>query len=408
MQNRNSTLPYKLAIGGGAVAIAAGVILAINKSGGWYTTNALVTVALGLALFVGALIAGKAWRTSAAAAGVIVIGMCATEAYNLFVTVEASMITRAERFAPLHKQAQKREQLEQRLSELEKSEPVTPRLDLAKKELSAATSNAETLAVKLARKADAEAKAAVEAEAQQVRCGKQCQRKQALADKAAQDLKDALAAAAAQRETRIDDAKAEVQAALADAEAVHAADIEKAKADLEATPEPDVSPTIFSDKTGVEPWKADIAQGLLRSLAINMLGAGLIAFGAAGLFPASRVDPDIADLHRTFSGPLPDPDNDARTVAEIVRPNFRDGGQSVKRRRGPNRPRPSGGVATKSDAFEDLMQRLADGRTIPSDETLAGDWNRPKQTVSDWMRSWRKAGVIPAAVKSGRRNVTVA
>lgn len=405
MQTRNTTLPYQLAIGGGAIAIAAGVVLAVNKTGGWYSTNALVTVALGLALFVGALIAGKAWRTSAAAALVIVLGMCATEAYNLFVTVEASMISRAEQFAPLHKQAQKREALKQQLAELEKSEPATQRLALAKKALDAAMSNTETLAVQIARKADADAKAAVEEEAKQVRCGKQCKRKQELADKAAQDLKDALAAATAQHEARIADAKAEVTAALADAADEHAKAIAQAKADLEAAPEPDVSPTIFADTTGVAAWKTDIVQGMLRSLAINMLGAGLIAFGAAGLFPSAPsapANPDLEALRRTFAEPLPEPDNSARTVAQVIRPNFGQGGQSVKR---PNRPRPSGGNVTKAIALDDVMQRLADGRSIDSQQELAESWGIAKTTVSDWMRQWRRQGIIPAAVKVGRRNV---
>jgi hypothetical protein len=67
-----------------------------------------------------------------------------------------------------------------------------------------------------------------------------------------------------------------------------------------------------------------------------------------------------------------------------------------------HRQKPSGGGLSKADALDDLMQRLADGRMIPSQEVLASDWGRPKQTVSDWMREWRRIGVIPQPVQTGR------
>lgn len=59
-------------------------------------------------------------------------------------------------------------------------------------------------------------------------------------------------------------------------------------------------------------------------------------------------------------------------------------------------------------ALPDPMARLADGRTIGSQDELAADWNRPKLTVSDWMQGWRRIGIIPAAMPVGRRKATVA
>jgi hypothetical protein len=82
-----------------------------------------------------------------------------------------------------------------------------------------------------------------------------------------------------------------------------------------------------------------------------------------------------------------------------------DSGPTPKRPDSPKKPGPSDGLS-KSEALDDLMQRLADGRTIESQDALAADWRRPKQTVSDWMREWRRIGVIPAATPTGRRKAT--
>jgi hypothetical protein len=46
--------------------------------------------------------------------------------------------------------------------------------------------------------------------------------------------------------------------------------------------------------------------------------------------------------------------------------------------------------------------------TIPSQDALASDWNRPKQTVSDWLKEWRRIGIIPPPIRTGRYKATVA
>lgn len=68
----------------------------------------------------------------------------------------------------------------------------------------------------------------------------------------------------------------------------------------------------------------------------------------------------------------------------------------------PFRPKSPDGKATKDEALEDLLVAIENREDLPSQETLVERWNRPKQTVSDWMASWRSMGIIPEAVKVGR------
>lgn len=62
---------------------------------------------------------------------------------------------------------------------------------------------------------------------------------------------------------------------------------------------------------------------------------------------------------------------------------------------------------SKQAALSDLLDRLGNGETIPSQDALAAVWNRKKQTVSDWMREWRRIGVIPSETRVGRCKATV-
>ena len=98
------------------------------------------------------------------------------------------------------------------------------------------------------------------------------------------------------------------------------------------------------------------------------------------------------------------PDDEALELKELLSP----AGPSGKPRGGP-RVAPKAGLGlSKSDALDDIVQRLADGQTIPSDKALADDWGRPKQTVSDWLREWRRIGIIPKPVQVGRCKATMA
>lgn len=141
----------------------------------------------------------------------------------------------------------------------------------------------------------------------------------------------------------------------------------------------------------------------------------LVLFGLALSGPV-QTKPDVSDIEASFEAaklrtmladPIPDKP-DARTVAEVIANRRTDGPSKPDKK--PDTPKPTRGGPglTKAQALDDIMQRLADGRTINSQDELAEAWNRPKQTVSDWMREWRKIGVIPQPVQTGRCNVTLA
>lgn len=59
----------------------------------------------------------------------------------------------------------------------------------------------------------------------------------------------------------------------------------------------------------------------------------------------------------------------------------------------------------KQRACADLLTRLALGQSVPAQDELARSWGRPKSTVSDWLREWEGAGLIPARRTVGRRKV---
>lgn len=65
--------------------------------------------------------------------------------------------------------------------------------------------------------------------------------------------------------------------------------------------------------------------------------------------------------------------------------------------------RPSGNGGNKQQiALDDLLRMLDRGDTIPSQKALAERWNRPKQTVSDWLKEWEGDGLIPKRRTVGR------
>lgn len=94
-------------------------------------------------------------------------------------------------------------------------------------------------------------------------------------------------------------------------------------------------------------------------------------------------------------------DQSTGTVRGLFRPDDRDRDED-REKQSPDDPKRSG----PSEGLDDLMQRLADGQTIPSQQTLADDWNRPKQTVHEWMKGWRRIGIIPPATPAGRCKAT--
>ncbi len=265
----------------------------------------------------------------------------------------------------------------------------------------------ESQRVRLAREQAATAQAAVDQEAAKIGCRKECERKQGVAREKAAALTDAFKDDAADRQAAVGKAETEVAAALVEAVAVREAKIKAAQGDVAANPAP-ASATPLADRTGVPAWLIDLGLAALLSLAANGLGASLVAIGARGAKPSAERD------HQSVNTQSP------QCEGIVVRGHFgRDGPnksvgrrtseksrQSIRRR--PDRPKaatPSGGLM-KSEALDDLMQRLSDGPIYSQDE-LARAWNRPKQTVSNWMREWRRTGVVPAATPAGRCKATI-
>lgn len=153
--------------------------------------------------------------------------------------------------------------------------------------------------------------------------------------------------------------------------AVDAADgeVKAARAALAALPRPLAHATVHS--TGIDPWKISLAVAIAFVLSTNGMGALLVAVAAKPVRTAAIV--------RTV---VPEPDR-------------------------PVSPGDGPGRTEKQKALSELLGMLADGRTIPSQDHLADHWNRPKQTVSDWLREWRRIGVIPSETRVGRCKATV-
>lgn len=182
------------------------------------------------------------------------------------------------------------------------------------------------------------------------------------------------------------DCKVNCKALLQDAVDAAISELRSARAALDALPVPQVS-DVSSTQTGIEAWKISLAMAVMLALSTNGLGAALVGV-AAHDWPAPVVKP-VRTVEQS------EPIVDFRPV--IV----------VSDEPSPNRPGNSPVRTDKQKALSELIGMLADGRTIPSQEHLADHWNRPKQTVSDWLREWRRIGVIPSETRVGRCKATV-
>lgn len=303
------------------------------------------------AILVGALSIGVfagAWvlGTGAGRTGLVILAaLVAGESYNFFATGERIVIEREAGAAPLKDAAAKHVTAVAHLHELQTSVPSSRRLQIAQS-------------------AKVAADAAYEKELREGgRCKTICTGLKAKAD----------------------EAQAEVVAALSETQALNANAIEVAKTDIAANPLP-ASATPLADRLGWPAWVLDLIMAGLLSIGANGLAGVLVAFGA------SKHEIVIPAAQSNF-----DPTH-AENITGCYRPD--NGGQS-------DSPKPGPTGLSKAQAFDDLMQRLADGRNIGSQDELASDWHRPKQTVSDWMKEWRRIGIIPPPIRTGRCNATV-
>lgn len=339
-----------------ATLTGAGILFAatnanVLQTGGWRTSHAMLVASLSLGVFAGARVVGQGAGKMAL---VIIAALAAGETYNFFATGERTVVEREAGAAPLRDALAKHTAAVSRLASLEQSEPTSARL-------------------KIARQAKADADDAVTKEASDG-CKSECHRKQGLADKA----------------------QAELVAAVADAEQMHEVEIEAAKADVAANPQP-ASATAFADRIGWAPWALDLFMAAMLSFGSNGLAGVLIAYGAA-----SEEEGCAGNAQTDFS-----PEH-LQHLVRFFRPEQDNGSGGF--RNGPSpKPRPAGPTGlSKEQALADILDRLGQGLTIPSQDTLASDWNRPKQTVSDWLKEWRRIGIIPPPIRTGRYKATVA
>lgn len=306
----------QLAIVAGGAIIAAATNAIIQKTGGLWTSHALLVIGLAFGVFTASYVLPRAWRDTRAISIVIICALTAGEIYNFATTAERIVVAREEAQAPARDQDERRAALNAKASELAAAKPTSERLALAKQRLAdLATSTTDTPRVRVAREHAAEAQAAVDVEAGNVSCKSECQRKQRVADKAAADLHSALNADAAERRALLEKAEAEVASALREAVEQHAKAAATAKAEADAVP-PSVSATPLADRTGIAPWALDLVLAALLSLGANGLAAALISYGAAVSANAktfseikaealSAIEP--SPLTALFSGEQPEP-----------------------------------------------------------------------------------------------------
>ncbi|MFT3731132.1 MAG: hypothetical protein QM780_06860 [Hyphomicrobium sp.] len=339
-----------------ATLTGAGILFAatnanILQTGGWQTSHAILVASLSLGVFAGARVIGQGAGQMAL---VIIAALAAGETYNFFATGERTVVEREAGAAPLRDALAKHTAAVVKLAALEQAEPTSARLNIA-------------------RQAKADADDAVTKEASDG-CKSECRRKQGLADKA----------------------QAELVAAVAEAEQMHQAGVEAARDAVEANPLP-ASATPLADRIGWAPWALDLFMAALLSFGSNGLAGVLIAFGAAsdeekGSTDRAQTDFNPENLHHLIRFFRPDQDNG-------------NGGSGFSPSPKPGPIGPTG--LSKEQALADLLDRLGQGLTIPSQDTLASDWGRPKQTVSDWLKEWRRIGIIPPPIRTGRFKATV-
>lgn len=344
--------------GGGILAAAAN--MNIMATGGYFTSHAALVASLTLGVFAGARVIGAG--ASGKIAMVIITALVAGEGYNFAATSERVVVERENSAAPLKDLAIKHQAAISRLHSVETSEVTSARLDLAKQAQTKATKEYTT----------------------ELRTGGRCAR-----------ICNGLKADAAKADT-------EVSAAADEAQKLHIAAVEAAKKDVEANPLP-ASSTPLADRLGWPAWVLDLVMAGLLSVGANGLAGTLIAYGAHSTCkPSLQVAAPVSDNAQTDFDP-----NYADNVIRFYRPDQGGNGGSGS---GHNpKPRPNGPTGlSKDQALSDILKRLADGETIPSQDSLASDWGRSKQTVSDWMKDWRRIGVIPAPVRVGKFKMTVA
>lgn len=202
------------------------------------------------------------------------------------------------------------------------------------------------------------------------------------------------------------------------------ANLDRAEAAYAQTARPP-SATPLADRAGIAAWMIDLMAAAFKSLAMNGLAAGLVAFGAHGAaVTVVKKASTVADQVPANAAPLPrvivadEPAPMALTAAN-------DGGQSdlgvvsefelakvAALFRGEIDPDGNGGGGGKvirprkwhrDEVRADLTAKLANGGNFPSQVAMARMYGVPQSTLSNWFDQWAAEGMAISRQQVGRR-----
>ncbi len=231
----------------GALILAAVAHVNVTATGGYGTAHSYLALAIAVGVALGAVITGMACSEERyGVATLLIIAICAGEAYGLITTAERLITSREAAQAPLRGLVGDRARAEERVrsaeARLENLPPETPRL-------------------KRALEAKAQSDLAVVQKSAERGCAENCRK-----------LLQAQANAAAQE---VEDARTEMTRERANAEA----ELNDARAARDGT-KPPISATPLADRIGWPSWVVDLVHSALGSIAANGLACALLAFGA--------------------------------------------------------------------------------------------------------------------------------
>jgi hypothetical protein len=150
-------------------------------------------------------------------------------------------------------------------------------------------------------------------------------------------------------------------------------DLDNARQMHEANPAPTASGSPLADRLGVPAWVIDLVVAGLLAVAANGLAATLIAYGAHSNHVATQQPSEPRETRATVGNhggnPTPPKGGNRRIVA-------------IKT------------VATRAAAEADVIQLVARGQRLPSQDTLATRWGVHKGTASKWCQDFETRGII--------------
>jgi hypothetical protein len=236
-----------LAVVGGLLILAAVAHATIIATGGYWTPQCYLTLAVAGGVGLGGILSGMAWSAERRSLAVwLVVVITAGEAFGLLSTAERLIVSREAAQAPL------------RLVEQDRTKGAE-RVAAAQGALDALPTTSPRLEAALVAKAAAD-QAAIDKSADRG-CRENCR---------------------ALLQAQVDAATTEIEQARADLARGRAwveAELTAARATLAAL-KPPASPTPLADRLGVSAWLLDLVHSALGSLAANGLACGLLVFGA--------------------------------------------------------------------------------------------------------------------------------